>query len=94
MEEITAYLPQAVKVLGIFCSGFFGNRLYQKRRNGNGHITEPAITRRECELVHDGLNTRLDEGNKRMGRIETKLDNYAKEATEALTIAREHTKNK
>lgn len=114
MEELTAYLPQAAKVLGIFCSGFFGNRLYQKRRNGNGN--DKYVVKSDCDTIHALLNqanttatntlTEIRQENQRnyeqlrkenTRNVETlheKVNEFGLKTIEALTIAKEHTKNK
>lgn len=77
MEPLPSYVPQALYSLGILLAGYGGHRY--GRRNGNGwdgkkeRRTEPSVTQRECELIHQGLNTRLDEGNQKMERLGTTL---------------------
>ncbi len=99
MTELIAQLaPYALVGFGALVG--VGGSQWHSRRNGNGwngkerRAAEPAVTQRECELIHKGINTRLDEGNQKMGRMEVKLDDYTQKVTKALTIVEEHTRNK
>lgn len=77
MEQLTAYLPEALYGLGMLLAGFGGSRWYG-RRNGNGsgqneRRIEPTVTLRECNLRHVGIEKELKEGNRRMSGIEEQV---------------------
>lgn len=87
MKELFKFLLPYICIGAGGLAGIGGTiKYYNKSAKNNGNHWDgqeerrnPAVTKRECDLLHQGLQSTLAEGNRRMSALEkgfTQLNGY------------------